>query len=160
MLVIFHVQRLSSKHLLLSKGLLYNPSNMPSNFCFLVQAEFSLVIGGNCNASHFLATGRLPLSSEGQQWTNRQSLASFYDILLWCLVCSTLVKNYSRHDWRRISTKDVTAPFQFFSGSQLLSEFQTFLAGNQLQDWQTHRRGCGCGGQKKTLQFSAINSDF
>ena len=97
---------------------------MLSNFCFLVQAEFSLVIGGNCNASHFLATGRLPLSSEGQQWTNRWSLASFYDILLWCLVCSTLVKNYSRHDWRRISTKDVTAPFQVF---KVFNNIQTLV---------------------------------
>ena len=48
-----------------------------------------------------------------------------------CLVCSTFIKNYGRRDWRRISTKDVTAPFQIFSGSQLLSDFQTFFKLNR-----------------------------
>ena len=27
-------------------------------------------------------------------------------------------------------------------GSQLLPDVQTFLAGNQLYDWLTHRKGC------------------
>ena len=93
------------------EGHLGNSNNIPTNFCFL-QAELLLVIGGNCNARHPMAVGRLPKSSEGQQWINRCSLASFYDILLWCLVSSILIKNYSRHDSRIISTGDVTAPLE------------------------------------------------
>ena len=52
--------------------------------------------------------------------------------------------------------------FHNIPGSQLLSDIQTFLAGNQLYELKSHRRGwCGGGGgPKKPLEFSAINSEF
>ena len=40
------------------------------------------------------------------------------------------------------------------SGSQLLSDIQTFLAGNQLYELKTNRRGCG-GGPKKYIAIFA-----
>ena len=41
------------------EGNLCNSNNIPTNFCFLY-AELLLVIGGNCNACHPMAIGRLP----------------------------------------------------------------------------------------------------
>ena len=47
---------------------------MPRNFCFLVKAEISLLIGGNCNACHLMAIGRLA----GHQRVNSGSISGHY----------------------------------------------------------------------------------
>ena len=49
---------------------------MPRNFCFLVKAEISLLIGGNCNACHpmAMAIGRLP----GHLRANSGSISGHY----------------------------------------------------------------------------------
>ena len=41
--------------------------------------------------------------------------------------------------------------FSKFSGSQHLSDFQTFLAGNQLYERSTHGTGCWCGCCQKNV---------
>ena len=53
---------------------------MLRNFCFLVKAEISLLIGGNCNACHPMAIGRLP----GHLRVNSGSISGLHVMIYDC----------------------------------------------------------------------------